>query len=364
MNQQHSHDGRYKRQLQLPGFGSEAQQKLLAAKVLVVGAGGLGVPVLQYLTGMGVGTIGIVDDDVVSLENLHRQVLYTNDDIGLPKVRVAAAKLRAQNPEISIRAFEEQLRPDKALRLVADYDVVVDATDNFAARYLINDACVIENRPFVYGAVHQYEGHVSVFNYQDGPTYRCLHPSPPLSSEIPDCNMAGVLGVVPGLIGCRQALEVVKIITGIGKNLSGFLLVTDFLNDEQRRVKLKCNPQNKTLAVLQASYEPAACLASATTMQPSELQEWYDGDRPFLLLDVREPDEYLRGHLPGAENLPLSRLAGNLSKLQDHCPLVLYCQKGSRSARASAILMQQLPARRIFNLAGGLDNWVDQSPHS
>lgn len=223
-----NNSNRYIRQVQLPGFGPEAQQKLLQSSVLVIGAGGLGVPVLQYLTGMGIGKIGIVDGDTISLSNLHRQVLYAQDEIGLPKAEVAARKLLALNPSINIKHYSSFLTVDNALQFVKDYDLIIDATDNFSARYLVNDACVIQNKPFIYGAIHQYEGHISIFNYNDGPTYRCLYPTMPSAAEVPDCNAAGVLGVVPGLIGLHQALEAVKLLTGIAKTLSGFCRYSTF----------------------------------------------------------------------------------------------------------------------------------------
>ncbi len=350
------HSERYARQTQLPGFGVESQKKLAAAKVLVVGAGGLGVPVLQYLTGMGVGTIGIVDGDVVSLSNLHRQVLYSTADIGQPKVEIAAAKLAALNPEISLRSYAESLSPSNALRLIADYDIVVDATDNFSARYLINDACVMLTKPFVYGAVHQFEGHVSVFNLGAGPTYRCLYPSPPSAGETPDCNTAGVLGVVPGIIGCRQALEVVKVITEIGKNLSGTLQIFDFLNGREYQLKLAARPENKIIHALQEVYGEAACSSYSTLLSPQEWVQWQSGANSFTLLDVREPDEFSSGHLPGAHNIPLSKLSSKMPVLDVDLPLVVYCQQGGRSAQAAALLSQQQPTLRLFEIAGGLDN--------
>jgi adenylyltransferase/sulfurtransferase len=347
---------RYKRQILLPGFGPEAQAKLATAKVLVIGAGGLGVPALQYLAGMGIGSIGIVDGDVISLDNLHRQIIYTEEEIGQPKAKLAASKLRALNSGISIHAFEEKLSPDNALRLIEPYDVVLDATDNFPARYLINDASVILDKPFVYGAVHQFEGHVSVFNFQGGPTYRCLYPIPPSAAEIPDCNNAGVLGVVPGIIGCRQALETVKIITGIGRSLSGCIQIFDFLNDTERKIKLKARPENQSIQRLQKSYGEANCTSD---LQPTEFQEWYDNGRPFQLLDVREPHEFSRWHLPLAQNMPLSRINDTMAFDHD-LPLVVYCQTGGRSIRALSNLQAKHPGLQMFNLAGGIENWMKQ----
>ena len=218
---------RYTRQTTLKGFGQEGQQKLADAKVLVIGAGGLGVPVLTYLNAMGVGTIGIMDSDTVSITNLHRQVLYGQSDVGQSKVISALEKLKAQNSDTEIVVYDTFLTTKNALEVIADYDVVVDTSDNFPTRYLVNDACVILNKSFVYGALHGYEGQVSVFNYEDGPTYRCLFPNMPNENEVPNCNEHGVLGIIPGIIGNLQALETIKVITGIGEALSGKLLVFD-----------------------------------------------------------------------------------------------------------------------------------------
>ena len=221
---------RYLRQTSLKDFGEVGQAKLTEGRVLVVGLGGLGLPVLQYLNAMGVGTLGLMDQDVVELHNLQRQVLYTEKDLGKQKLDVAHEKLQEQNSSTILRTHDSFLTKENALTIIKDYDVIVDATDNFPTRYLINDACVILNKPFVYGALHGFEGHVSVFNYNNGPTYRCLYPNMPTSDEIPDCNENGVLGVVPGIIGTLQALEAVKILTGVGEVLSGRLLLFNGLD--------------------------------------------------------------------------------------------------------------------------------------
>ncbi len=346
---------RYSRQLRLQGFGQEAQQKLAKARVLVVGAGGLGVPVLQYLAGMGIGHLGIVDDDVVNVSNLHRQVLYANEDVGQPKVLVAAAKLSKLNPYTTIRPFQRRLDKTWVLEVTRDYDVIVDATDNFSTRYLINDAGVILDKPFVYGAVQGYEGHVSVFNHENGPTYRCLYPSAPAASEIPDCNTAGVLGVVPGIVGTIQALQVVKLITGVVKSLAGYLQVFDFLNDEQYKVRLKTDPANKQITALRESYEVDVCHTSVRNIQPEVIRQWLKEGSSFSLIDVREQHEFEAGHIPGAQNIPLSSFDG-LSLLPAAQPLILYCQKGSRSAKALAMLPHN--SADIYELAGGFDNWM------
>src|SRR5690554_6287730 len=238
---------RYERQLQLPGFGKAGQEKLGKARVLVVGAGGLGVPVLQYLTAMGVGFLGVVDADVVSLNNLHRQVIYSEDDVGRLKIDCCIPRLRNQNPNVEIKGFPIFLNKENILSVLEGFDVVVDATDNFNARYLINDACVILDIPFIYGALQHFEGHLSVFNYQGGPTYRCLYPTPPSKGQIPDCNTAGVLGIVPGLLGSFQALETIKVITGIGKPLSGTLKIFDFLYNSEYNMKIPAKKENKNI---------------------------------------------------------------------------------------------------------------------
>lgn len=352
-------DNRYSRQMRLPGFGEIVQQKLLQAKVLVVGAGGLGVPVLQYLTGMGIGTLGIVDADMVSLSNLHRQVLYTEHNTGQSKAVAAAEKLQQLNSEVTFKLYNEYLRPQNALQIIAGYDVVVDATDNFSARYLINDACVMLKKPFVYGAVQQYEGHVSVFNYTGGPTYRCLYPEPPQAGEIPDCNAAGVLGVTPGIIGCQQALQVVKMITGIGKTLSGYLQIFDFLNDDQYKIKLKLKPQNQHITALQTTYAMPVC-NTVSLLSVEELFEWYATGKAFDLIDVREADEFVEGHLQGATSMPLTQLEPKLFVITDNKPVVMFCQKGARSNKAAMLLQQQYPTAQLYSVLGGMDYWQDE----
>ncbi len=346
----------------MPGFGAEAQQKLQHARVLVVGAGGLGVPVLQYLAGMGVGTLGFLDSDVVSLNNLHRQVLYAEADVGQPKVAAAAKRLAQLNSGITLLPLHLQLSPENALEIIAAYDVVVDATDNFEARYLINDACVILKKPFVYGALHQFEGQVSVFNYQGGPTYRCLFPSPPAAHEIPDCNTAGVLGVVPSIIGSLQALEAVKILTGVGETLSGILLVYDFLRNTQFKMKLTANPANRNITQLQASYSGVAC-AVVHIVSAQDLNQWIQENRELLLLDVREKTEFAQGHLPQALSVPLSEFEAHLPTLPAQLPVVTICQKGARSQKAAALLLEKFPAREVYSLTGGMDQWAQHKSH-
>lgn len=354
-----SSNNRYSRQTQLPGFGSEAQDKLTKAKVLVVGAGGLGVPVLQYLAGMGIGTIGVIDGDTISLNNIHRQVLYSENEVGKLKVNVAIEKLNKLNSEVKIQAYPFHLSIENALSVIKQYDLVIDACDNFAARYLINDTCVILNKPFVYGAVQQYEGHVSIFNLNGGPTYRCLYPEMPSANEIPDCNTAGILGVVPGVIGCQQALQAVKVITNIGDTLSGYLQIFDFQRDEQLKIKLKLNPINKLIKKLQYSYEAAVCGITGS-ISVEELFKYYTEQKPFYLVDVREPKEYDEEHLKDAQLFPLSTLNDNIYKLPGSITLITICQIGGRSVKAAEMISKAIPNANVFNVAGGMETWFDE----
>lgn len=349
---------RYNRQLQLPGFGPEAQQKLQEASVLVIGAGGLGVPALQYLTGMGIGKLGIMDGDQISFTNLHRQVLYAENEVGKLKAEVAVTKLSQLNSNININAYPEFISLENALAIIKNYDLIIDATDNFAARYLINDACVILGKPFIYGALHRFEGQVSVFNFAGGPTYRCLYPTPPASYEIPDCNSGGILGVVPGIVGLQQALEAVKIITGIGKNLSGYLMLFDFLNNEQFKVKLKANPENQQIKTLQKTYELVTCLTGALEIE--ELLNWYASGKDFYLLDVREQAEFATGHLKNANLIPLADLEKQMQHLPQNLPVITFCQKGSRSLKAADFLRKNAIVSEVFSLKGGMEAWQKQ----
>lgn len=350
---------RYSRQTQLSNFGEAAQQKLRDAKVLVVGAGGLGVPILQYLTGMGIGTLGVIDLDTISLTNLHRQVLYTESEVGQSKVITAVNKLQALNQEVKFKAYNEAITPQNALAIIEQYDLVIDATDNFSTRYLLNDACVILNKPLIYGAVQQYEGHVSLFNYKGGPTYRCLYPTPPSAGEIPDCNTAGVLGVVPGIVGCQQALQAVKVITGVGQTLSGYLQIFDFLQDDQYKVKLKAKPENKHITALQPSYEAAVC-NTVNLLSVEELYDWYESGKVFNLIDVREPDEFAEEHLEGAISIPLMQLKPNNFTIQSNVPVVTFCEKGARSNKAAQMLQKQYPQANIYSVLGGMNFWQDE----
>jgi sulfur-carrier protein adenylyltransferase/sulfurtransferase len=245
---------RYQRQIMLPEVGEEGQLKLRNAGVLMIGCGGLGCPVLQYLTALGVGRIGIADSDTVSESNLQRQILYSMDDIGKPKVDIAKEKLLKQNPLVTVHAFPARVDAGNALKIIRDYDIIVDGSDNFATRYLLNDACVILDKPLVFGSIYMYEGQISVFNYKDGPTYRCLYPEPPIPADMPSAAVIGVLGILPGVIGVLQATEVVKIITGIGEVLSGKLLTYNALEMCFSTFCFKALPKNKQIKSLLEKY--------------------------------------------------------------------------------------------------------------
>lgn len=354
-----STNDRYSRQTRLANFGQAAQDKLNQAKVLVIGAGGLGVPVLQYLTGMGIGTIGIIDGDTIGLSNLHRQVLYSEPEVGKLKAEVAVNKLAKLNAEVQFKTYTHFLTVANALQIIKDYDLVVDASDNFGTRYLVNDACIILNKPYIYGAVQQMEGHVSVFNYVGGPTYRCLYPTPPAASEIPDCNTAGILGITPGIVGCQQALQAVKVITGIGEILSGYLQIFDFERNDQYKIKLKTNPEYQNITQLQNDYDtPSTPMGGKLEIE--ELYQWYTDDKPFYLVDVRELKEFNEEHLQGAHHFPLSTLNEQLQQLPQNIPLVTICQIGGRSAKAATIISDALPNSTVYNVVGGMETWFDE----
>jgi sulfur-carrier protein adenylyltransferase/sulfurtransferase len=347
---------RYQKHLILDGFGTEAQLKLKIAKVLVVGAGGLGCPALLYLTAAGLGTIGIVDHDVVDLSNLQRQVLYQTPDIGKRKTEAAIEKLKAQNPLVHFVSHTCKLSRKNALDIIAQYDVVLDATDNFAVRYLINDVCLHYQKPFVYGAIHRFEGQVAVFNYTDsqgltGPSYRCVFPEKTDGLEIPNCADVGVLGLLPGLVGVYQALEVVKILTGIGKPLSGVLLLIDTLQNTQHKIKVRssANPQaliNKLNIVRQSAvYEDVIY---------DELLFLQKENAATMLLDVRSAKEYTEQHLPQALHIALPSLSSQHELLPTGSTVVVYCQSGQRSMLAIEQLVSLRPDLHLYNLLGGI----------
>lgn len=347
---------RYNRQTILKGFGVGGQQKLASAKVLVIGAGGLGVPVLTYLNAMGVGKIGVIDNDVVSLTNLHRQVLYAEAEVGQSKVSVAIQKLKAQNSDTELVGYESFLNTNNALEIISDYDVVVDTSDNFPTRYLTNDACVILNKPFVYGALHGYEGQVSVFNFNDGPTYRCLFPNMPKESEVPNCNEHGVLGIIPGIIGNLQALETVKIITGVGEVLSRKLLLFNGLDQSYQKIKFRTNTENLRITKLQEFYEWNVPCEIVPTVSADKLQTLLLDNAQ--LIDVRTKEEFENYHLPNSVHIPLNALESNSSKIDFSKPIYFLCQSGKRSEAAVKQLREEYPESTLFSILGGLKQYL------
>ncbi|MDX5420519.1 MAG: molybdopterin-synthase adenylyltransferase MoeB [Hymenobacteraceae bacterium] len=350
---------RYDRQLILPEIGFEGQQKLKEAKVLVIGAGGLGCPVLLYLAAAGVGTIGIADFDVVSESNLHRQVIYTSEEIGLSKANVAAAKLATLNPFVRFHTYHEGITVENALDLVNQYDMVVDGSDNFPTRYLVNDACAILQKPLVFGSIFKFEGQVTVFHYQGGPSYRCLFPEPPVANEVPNCAEIGVLGVLPGMIGTIQANEAIKIICGLGEVLSGKLFMLDALTMHTGSFNFK-RTALANVTELQKDYQ-AVCLSktpvSHREITAKEVRSMLDKRLDFQLLDVREPHEYTQ-HNIGGLLLPLSQLKQHLDKVESEKTVVVHCKSGSRSRQAIQILQQYFPSTTFYTLSGGIDGYL------
>ena len=327
---------RYNRHIILPEIGIEGQQKLKAAKVLVIGAGGLGCPVLLYLTAAGVGEIGIVDEDIVDESNLQRQILYSVSDIRKHKVDAAIENLSSQNPYVRFTGFKERLSSANALKIIANYDIVVDGSDNFPTRYLVNDSCVMLNKPLVFGSVFKFEGQVSVFNYNNGPTYRCLYPQAPVPGEVPDCSEIGVIGVLPGMIGLLQANEVIKIIAGLGEVLSGKMLQFNALNMNFETFAFELNPENKKITEL-VDYQQF-CGISVLEISPEELKLRTERHDKFQLIDVREESEYNNQNW-GGRLIPLGQLSENLHRISTKIPVIVHCQSGMRSKKAAEILI-------------------------
>ena len=353
---------RYRRHLQLAEIGETGQQRLRQARVLVVGAGGLGCPILQYLAAAGVGALGLADADKVELTNLPRQILYGPADVGQLKVEAAARALQRLNELNTYQLHPIRVSPDNVRELVAAYDVVVDGSDNFPTRYLLNDACVSLGKPLVSGAIFKFEGQVSVFNYEGGPSYRCLFPEPPSAAEAPDCNTTGVLNVLPGLIGTVQATEALKVVLGLGDVLSGRLWLLDTLTFQSRTLRFKRDAVQSLINLDTASpadYVDASCApaAAATSLTADDLRQQLAAPAPPLLLDVRGPLEYQRRHLPGAVLLPLPELAARVAEVPRTRPVVVYCQSGVRSAQAVALL-QDLGYTNALTLSGGLEDYA------
>jgi len=365
---------RYDRHIIIPEFGLEAQKKLKAAKVLVIGSGGLGSPVLLYLAAAGVGTIGIVDFDVVDDSNLQRQVLFGVNEVGQLKAEAARDRLEALNPYIDIVVHNARLSSENALGIIRQYDVVADGTDNFPTRYLVNDACVLLDKPNIYASIFQFEGQVSVFNYKNekgevGPNYRDLYPTPPPPGLVPSCAEGGVLGVLPGIIGSLQALEVIKVITGVGELLNGRFYIFDALNFESRTFKIKRNPgnplngTNPTITQL-IDYEQFCGLKddAKTTVKEVTAQELYDlevSGEPFQLIDVREPHEYDIVNI-GAELIPLGTVSANADRIARDKKVIIHCKVGGRSAKAIQELQDKFGFDNLYNLKGGILSYINE----
>ena len=359
---------RYRRHLVLPEIGLEGQQALLGARVLLIGAGGLGCPLAQYLAAAGVGTLGIVDFDRVDASNLHRQVLYGTADVGRPKLEVVAERVAAMNPDVKLELHPLRLGADNALELFAGYDVVVDGTDNFPTRYLSNDACVLLGKPNVHGSIFRFDGQATVFDARRGPCYRCLYPEPPPPGVVPSCAEGGVLGVLPGLVALVQATETVKLVTGIVEPLVGRLLQIDALRMEFREFRIHADPacpvcgDAPTLTEL-IDYEgfcgmPAVSEKGVPEVSAAAVRAALDRGEDLLLLDVREPKEFATARIEGSRLLPLGELEARVGELEPWRGrrVVVTCHHGMRAARGGEILRQHGFAR-VENLAGGIDAW-------
>ncbi len=362
---------RYSRHLIMPEVAMEGQLKLKAAKVLLIGTGGLGAPLGLYLAAAGVGRLGLVDFDAVDFTNLQRQVTFSTADVGRSKIEAARERLQALNPDIEIVTHETKLTSDNALAILRNYDIIVDGTDNFPTRYLVNDACVLLGKPNVYGSIFRFEGQATVFALKDGPCYRCLYPEPPPPGLVPSCAEGGVLGVLPGIIGSLQAMETIKLIIGKGEVLKGRLLVFDALKMRFRELKLRKNPDcpacgtHRTVTKLIDYYEfcgvrgeEAPVTVPVPEIEPRELKAWLDRGDDVFILDVREPHEYqicqIGGHL-----IPLGELPRRVHELDSARTIVAHCRLGQRSAQAVDFL-RKAGFRKVWNLKGGILAWSDQ----
>lgn len=363
---------RYSRHLIMPEVGMEGQLKLKQARVLCIGAGGLGAPLVMYLAAAGVGTLGLVDFDVVDFTNLQRQVIHGTSDVGRSKLESARDAIREINPNVEVAAYETRLTSENALDIFRDFDIIVDGTDNFPTRYLVNDACVLLGKPNVYGSIFRFEGQASIFYAAEGPCYRCLYPEPPPPGLVPSCAEGGVLGVLPGIIGCLQALETVKLITGKGQPLIGRLLLFDALGMKFRELKLRKNPEcpvcgeSPTITEL-IDYEQFCGIRgeeqeidmSVPEITPVELKRLMDEKKMPVLIDVREPHEFEICRIPGSTLIPLGEVPARMHELNSADEIVVHCRSGARSAQAVNFLMKA-GFRKIHNLQGGILAWSDQ----
>ena len=370
---------RYSRHLIMPEVGVDGQRRLKAAKVLCIGAGGLGSPVAMYLAAAGVGTLGLVDFDVVDFSNLQRQILHGTPDVGRPKLASAKDRLNAINPEVKIETYETALSSQNALDLFRPYDVIVDGTDNFPTRYLVNDACVLLGKPNAYGSIFRFEGQASVFGLKDGPCYRCLYPEPPPPGLVPSCAEGGVLGVLPGVVGTIQAMETIKLILGIGEPLVGRFLIFDALRMKFRELKLRKDPDcpvcgthptvtqlidyEQFCGIHPAAPEPVpvtnASSGNPTEITSVELKERLERGDALKIVDVREPNEYQINRIPGSTLIPLGEVPKRYGELDPDEEIVVHCKMGGRSAKAAAFL-RSVGFKNVLNLKGGILDWIDR----
>ncbi|MDD5543212.1 MAG: molybdopterin-synthase adenylyltransferase MoeB [Acidobacteriia bacterium] len=367
---------RYSRHLIIPEVAMEGQLRLKAARVLTIGAGGLGAPLGMYLAAAGVGTLGVVDFDVVDFTNLQRQVIHSTRDVGRPKLESAMERLKGINPEINIVGFETRLSSQNALEIFKDFDIIVDGTDNFPTRYLVNDACVLLGKPNVYGSIFRFEGQASVFGMPDAPCYRCLYPEPPPPGLVPSCAEGGVLGILPGIIGCIQANETIKLILGQGETLAGRLLLFDALRMKFRELKLRKDPEcpvcgtHRTLHQLidyeqfcgipqQQAKEKEMSTSSEHEIDAVTLKHQLDQNEKIFILDVREPHEFQICRIPNSHLIPLGDLPSRISELNSADLIVAHCKSGMRSAKACDFLRKS-GFTRVKNLKGGILAWSDQ----
>jgi len=365
---------RFNRHIILPQVGLEGQEKLKQAKVLCIGTGGLGSPISLYLAAAGVGTMGLVDFDVVDASNLQRQIAHFTKDIGRPKVESARDKLLGINPFMTVNLHGDGIKRDNVRNIVRDYDIVVDGTDNFPTRYLVNDACVLENKPLIYASIFQFEGQATVFHYQDAPCYRCLYPEPPPPGLVPSCAEGGVLGVLPGVIGVIQATETIKIILGLGTTLAGRLLLYDAMDMKFREVKLRRDPacpvcsEHPTIHEM-IEYEQFCGLPPTEVKKeddilaehditPSDLKKLMEAKPDLYILDVREPHEVAICRVAGSQEIPLGEIQQRFAEVPKDRDVIVHCKLGGRSAQAVEFLQSQ-GYTNVKNLAGGIMRWID-----
>ncbi len=365
---------RYSRHLIMPEVGMEGQKRLKAASVLLIGAGGLGSPLGLYLAAAGVGRLGLVDFDVVDFSNLQRQVLHGTPDVGRPKLQSARDRLLAINPEVKVETYETRLTSANALQLFESYDIIIDGTDNFPTRYLVNDACVLLRKPNVYGSIFRFDGQASVFWPPHGPCYRCLYPEPPPPGEVPSCAEGGVLGVLPGLVGCIQATEAIKLLIGTGEPLVGRLLHYDALAMKFREFRVRRNPKcplcgdHPTITKLidyeqfcgvQSSTQEAPMSGSTTEISAVELKKRLDRGDQLTIVDVREPHEYEINRIKGSTLIPLGDIPKRYVELDPSDEIVVQCKVGGRSAKAADFLRSK-GFTKVLNLTGGILDWIDK----